>query len=115
MRFDPQQIQKTQMRMETNRSGFDTVRDEVAALVHPLTRGYTEQLSPGAEVTHWQYDDYAAQSREEGVAGFIGLFMPKGQLWQKLRMPDDAMMARVPIQQNDYFGCAMTRNRDLKI
>jgi hypothetical protein len=99
MRFDPQQIQKTQMRMETNRSGFDTVRDEVAALVHPLTRGYTEQLSPGAEVTHWQYDDYAAQSREEGVAGFIGLFMPKGQLWQKLRMPDDAMMARVPIQQ----------------
>lgn len=97
--FDDKVIEATQARMESARAPFDSLRDEIASLVLPTQSGFNYRVSPGAQQTGHQYDEYGAMALEDGVAAFEGFVMPRGQKWQKFRVANEELMANVVVQQ----------------
>jgi hypothetical protein len=98
--FDDKCIEANQARMESARYGFDSLRGEIADLCLPEQSGFNARyLSQGRTLTNVQYDEYAALSLEDGVSGFEGFVMPRGQKWQKIALGDDKLMESVRVQQ----------------
>lgn len=95
--FNDEEILSNQQRMESNRSQFDSLRDEIAALVLPSQRGFHDEfLSQGDERTQWQYDPHAAQALEDGEAAFGGFVDPNEFV---LEFPDEEMNDNVEARQ----------------
>lgn len=98
--FDDRAIAAAQTRMESARSGFDSLRGEIADLVLPAAGGFNgEWASQGRVQTNAQYDEYAALALQDGVSTFEGFVMPRGQKWQRMRMLDQRIMESVAVQQ----------------
>lgn len=98
--FEVKRIEANQARMESARAAFDSLRGEIADLVLPEQAGFNARyLSQGRSLTNVQYDEYAALSLEDGVSGFEGFLMPRGQKWQKISLGDEKLMESVPVQQ----------------
>lgn len=98
--FDGDKIKKDQARMESARTNFDSLRQEVASLVLPrhahVNNAYQTQ---GEQRTDKQYDEYAAQALEDGVAAFEGHVMPEGEYWQTDTLPDEELMEDIEVRQ----------------
>lgn len=100
MGFDDQAIAANQARMESERSGFDSLRGEIADLVLPQSSGFHQSwISQGRTQTNNQYDEYAALALQDGVSAFEGFVMPKGQKWQRMRALKTKLMDNVAVAQ----------------
>ena len=98
--FDTKTIAANQARMESERSGFDSVRGEIADLVLPQSSGFNQSWnSQGRSQTSSQYDEYAALALQDGVSAFEGFVMPRGQKWQRMRALRQALMDNVVVAQ----------------
>jgi hypothetical protein len=96
MLFDSRTIDGNQARMESARAGFDALSGEVARMILPDGADFGgTQLSQGQSNTQYQYDEYGALALQDGVSVFEGLIMPQGQMWQKIAVSDDAVMADI--------------------
>ena len=100
MMFDAQQIKANQARMERERSGFDSLRSEIATLVLPQAEydQHWGHISPAPDSTK-QYDEYAALALEDGVSGFEGFVMPRGQKWQGITIIDEELKEDILVQR----------------
>lgn len=98
--FDDTTIEANQVRMESRRSGFDSMRSELAAMLLPHRPEYN-QRSIGASNprTETPFDEYAALALMDGVAAFEGFTMPRGQKWQGIEIGDEALMSNLAVEQ----------------
>lgn len=100
--FTDKAIAANQARMESERSGFDAMRGEIADLVLPQSSGYgygQTIASQGRSQTNRQYDEYAALALQDGVSAFEGFVMPRGQKWQRMQALRRALMTNVTVAQ----------------
>lgn len=97
--FDAKVIERNQTRMESERSGFDTLRREIAALILPNSSHYDSRYLSQGQASAIQYDEYAALACDDGVSAFEGFTMPRGQKWQRMKVADERIMASVANQQ----------------
>jgi hypothetical protein len=98
--FKAKDIAANQARMESERSGFDSLRGEIADLVLPQSAGFNQSwISQGRSQTNAQYDEYAAIALQDGVSAFEGFVMPRGQKWQGMRTLRAALMDNVTVAQ----------------
>lgn len=98
--FDNKAIEANQARMESRRSGFDSMRSELAAMLLPHRPEYN-QVSVGASSprTESPFDEYAALALMDGVSAFEGFTMPRGQKWQGIEIGDEALMENLAVEQ----------------
>lgn len=103
--MDAKTIKQNQARMETERAAFDSLWADIAVLVLPRQNLYFGGGLGTADWNRWKtpeatmHDPYAAQALNDGVAAFEGFVMPRGQRWQTLGVPDESLMAKVPVRQ----------------
>lgn len=90
--FNAEQIIKDQARMESERSTFDAMWQEIAELVLPRQASFTVQQSEGSSQTNKIFDSTAAQALEDGVSNFVSHVMPRGQRYQMLEPKDEALL-----------------------
>lgn len=93
--IDIKQAKSAQSRMESNRSNVDARRSEIAPLLLD-EEGHFPTMSrmEGQYSNNRRFDSYPALALLDGVAGFEDFVMPKGQRWQKFRVPDEAVNNR---------------------
>jgi hypothetical protein len=89
--FDAKQILADQARMESERSNFDAMWQEIAELVLPRQADFTVKRSEGEVRTNKIFDSTAAQMLEQGVSNFVSHVMPRGQRYQMLEPKDEAL------------------------
>jgi hypothetical protein len=94
--FDGTTIEANQARMESARSGFDGMREELAALLLPHHDHFHHAFAANsAPRTDTPFDEYAALSMQDGVAAFEGFTMPRGQKWQGITIADKRLLDNV--------------------
>jgi hypothetical protein len=90
---------KAQARMEAKRSNVENAWAEIGPLLLDVQGHFRGQfMTEGQDRATRRFDSYAALALAEGVAGFIGFVMPKGQRWQKFRVADDKLNAKTKIR-----------------
>ena len=88
-------ILKRQARMESERSNFDRLNDDVARLMLPRqadnfsTFGFNDRTNQGRGRQEKILDETALQSLDHGVSVFEGEVIPQGGMWQMLISDDD--------------------------
>jgi hypothetical protein len=91
--------QKAQSRMEAKRSNVENAWAEIGPLLLDVQGHFRGQfMTEGQDRATRRFDSYAALALAEGVAGFIGFVMPKGQRWQKFRVADDKLNMKPTIR-----------------
>lgn len=93
--IDIKQAKAAQSRMESNRSNVDARRSEIAPLLLDEEGNFpTMSRMEGQYSSNRRFDSYPALAMAEGVTGAEDFIVPKGQRWQKLKVPDDAVNDR---------------------
>lgn len=102
---DVERILQRQARMETDRSNFERLWNDIAQLMLPrqadfLTNGsFTERMMQGRARTEKIYDETAMLALDHGVSVFEGEVIPQGGQWQSLMVDDDNLMANLRVRQ----------------
>lgn len=93
--IDVKEAKQAQARMESARSSVDARRSEIAPLLLDEDGNFPTmaRMDPMA-INNRRFDSYPALAMGDGVAGFEDFVMPRGQRWQKFRIPDDAVNDR---------------------
>lgn len=105
--FDNRRMKANQTRMESERTGFDTLRAEIASMILPnhahfAGRFQTSQgMGQGQDRTQNLYDEYGALAAEDGVAAFEGFLMPRGQKWQGITLHDETLLK--PLEHRQWL------------
>lgn len=93
--IDVKQAKQAQARMESARSNVDARRSEIAPLLLDEEGSFpTMTRMEGQNGISRRFDSYPALALMDGVAGFEAFVMPKGQRWQKFKVPDEAVNNR---------------------
>ncbi|MFY9350656.1 MAG: portal protein [Sphingobium sp.] len=92
--FDAQRIINDQEEMAQERRPFETMMQECAELLLPRQSNFRNlaQMYQGHNLTTQIFDEYAQQALEQGVSLFEGYVMPRGQIWQRFELDDEALM-----------------------
>lgn len=106
--LDPRRIKENQSRMAAARLNHESGWADIGAFLLPEMGHVNGQFStPGESRSDAIFDEYGELALEDGVSIFVGLVMPGGKKWQKMRLPDDELMARQDVRR----WCERTEGR----
>jgi hypothetical protein len=94
--WDGKAIEAEQAEMEQARSGFDAMMRESAIWFLPRHQQFDQAKMPGGFKGPQNdvriFDPHAQQTVETATSIFEGYVMPRGQIWQRWKLPDENLM-----------------------